>query len=212
MTQALAQGLRLAHHYIDFILSRLWWILTRPALKWLECWQVHRSTILFLALINTSLTTVSEIGSRTVLSTITQKSEVGFFIKTTDGRQKVHRQSLINIVMTLLATLLGGPVHFINTRPRRFFFFISFGVFNSFLSQTLTSFFIEGLLSITSRRLIFDFAYNASIKFLLFEFVRPFLLKYKESALRLAVFRVGQDFFTTTLRVLILNVFKLSGH
>jgi hypothetical protein len=183
-----------------------------PAEKWLECWTTNRSTILFLALINTSLTTGSEIASRSVIAAISQRHQDGFLVKTATGRERIHRQSAINIVMTLLATLLGGPIYFITRRLHRFIFFITFGIFNSVLAQSFTSIFIEGLFLIVGRRLFFDFAYNASIKFLLFEFVRPYLLKHRQSAFKVTLLRVSQDFITTSFRVVILNILKLSGH
>lgn len=163
-------------------------------------------------MINTTITGMSEIGSRTVVSTITGTYNEGFFVKTTTGEQRIHRQSLVNIVMTLLASLLGGPVYFISTRLNRFLFFITFGVFNSVLAQSMSSFFIEGVMLIIGRRLMFDFFYNASFKFLLFEYVRPFLLRHRTSPVKVIGFRIGQDFFTTCFRVVILNILKLSGH
>lgn len=212
MVQALTQGLRLAQNFIDSLFSKIWWMIATPAEKWLECWSLHKSTIIFLALVNTSLTAVSEISSRTVISVISENHQEAFLVKASDGRELIHRQSMINILMTLIATLLGGPVYFITSRLNRFIFFISFGVFNSILSQTLSTYFMEGFVLIIGRRLAFDFAYNASIKFFLFEVVRPFLLRHRDSAIKVLAFRVGQDFFTTSIRVVILNILKLSGH
>lgn len=212
MVQALAQGLRLAQHYLELVISRLWWIISTPAFKWLEFWNSHRSTIIFLAVVNTTLTTASEFGSRTIISSASHRQQDGFLIQTMDGSTRVHRQSLINIVMTLIATLIGGPVYFIGSRWNRFVFFITFGVFNSILSQGLSSIFLEGIPLIIGRRLAFDFTYNATVKFVLFEFVRPFLVAHRQSPIKVTFFRVGQDFLTTCIRVLILNILKLSGH
>jgi hypothetical protein len=211
LVQALTQGLRLAQSFLDYFFSKLWWIIATPAMKWLDCWKLHRSTILFLALVNTSLTTVSEISSRTVISILSESHNEAFIVKSSDGRERVHRQSLINIVMTLIASLLGGPVFFITSRLNRFVFFISFGTINSLLSQALSTYVMEGVALVLMRRLVFDFAYNASVKFILFEFVRPFLLRHRDSASKVLAFRVGQDFMTTSLRVLILKILKLSG-
>jgi hypothetical protein len=190
----------------------VWPVLSGPAFKWWQYWATHRASIVFLALINTSITGVSEVGSRFVVSSISRSYNEGFIVKTSTGETRIHRQSLVNIIMTLLASLLGGPVYFISTRLNRFIFFISFGVLNSLLAQSMSSFFIEGFLLIIGRRLMFDFFYNASFKFLLFEYVRPYLLRYRSSPFKVIGFRVGQDFFTTCFRVVILNILKLSGH
>jgi hypothetical protein len=168
--------------------------------------------IVSLTLVNTAITTASEVGSRTIISGLNGAYDSSFIVKGPDGLQHVHRQSLINILMTILASLLGGPIYFITRRHHRFLFFISFGVFNSILAQSLSSIFIDGLLLIVRRRLVFDFIYNASIKFILFEYVRPYLLKHRASPGLILGFRITQDFLTTSIRVVILNILKLSGH
>jgi hypothetical protein len=205
-------GRRLAIIIYQILWLRIWPLVTGPALKWYQYWTTHRASIIFLAAINTSITTASELGSRTIVSVVSGAVNEGFVVKTKDGVERVHRQSLINIVMTLLASLLGGPVYFITSKLNRFVFFISFGVFNSVLAQTMSSLVIDGVLLIIGRRLLFDFWYNASVKFLLFEYVRPFLLRHRSAPMKVIGFRIGQDFITTCVRVVILNILKLSGH
>lgn len=212
MEQVILHGRRLAYFFCEFFLIKICPIFTAPIFKWANYWTTHRTSIIFLALINTSITTASELGSRTVVSIVSGAVNEGFFVKTKGGLQRVHRQSIINIVMTLIASLLGGPVYFIGSRFNRFIFFISFGVFNSLLAQSMSSFVVEGVLLVMGRRLMFDFWYNASIKFLLFEYVRPFLLRHRTAPVKVIGFRMGQDFVTTSIRVAILNILRLSGH
>jgi hypothetical protein len=212
LAQVFAQGRRFFILVYQTLGLRIYPLISVPALKWIHYWNTHRTSIIFLAAINTSITTASEIGSRTVVSVVSGTTNEGFIVKTPEGNQRVHRQSLVNIFMTLLASLLGGPVYFITRRRHRFIFFISFGVVNSFLAQSVSTLVVEGVVLVIGRRMMFDFWYNASFKFLLFEYVRPYLLQHKASPFKIIGFRVGQDFFTTCIRVVILNVLRLSGH
>lgn len=212
MAQVLAHGRKLASLFFTVILLRLYPVVTTPVVKWFGYWTTHRSMILSLTVVNTAITSASELSSRSIVSTLTGAPEGKFVVKTPDGKQRVHRQSIINILMTILASLLGGPIYFISRRHQRFIFFISFGVFSSLLAQTMSSLFIDGILLIVRRRLVFDFFYNASIKFILFEYVRPYLLKHRTSPALVVGFRISQDFLTTCFRVIILNILKLSGH
>lgn len=212
MAQVFAQGRRLFSIFFTIFVVRVFPVVTTPMVRWCGYWATHRSMILSLTVVNTAITTASEVGSRTIVASVTGAKESAFVVKTPDGAQRVHRQSLINILMTILASLLGGPIYFISSRHQRFLFFISFGIFNSVLAQSLSSIFIDGFLLIVGRRLIFDFCYNASIKFVLFEYVRPYLLKHRASPTLILGFRITQDFMTTCIRVIILNILKLSGH
>lgn len=212
MAQVLAQGRRIVSIFFTVFLVRICPLVTMPAVKWFDYWTTHRTMIISLTIVNTAITTVSELGSRTIISFVTGAKESRFVVQAPDGSTRIHRQSVINILMTILASLLGGPIYFISSRQARFLFFISFGIFNSILAQSMSSIFIDGLLVIVRRRLVFDFFYNASIKFILFEYVRPYLLKYRASPGLILGFRISQDFMTTSVRVIILNILKLSGH
>lgn len=212
MAQVLAQGRRLASLFFTVLILKVVPVVTTPMVKWYGYWTTHRTMILTLTAVNTAITTVSELGSRSIITSLSGAPENKFLVKTPDGKERVHRQSIINIMMTILASLLGGPIYFIGRRQHRFIFFISFGVFSSILAQSLSSLFIDGFLFIIQRRLIFDFFYNASVKFILFEYVRPYLLKHQTSPALVVGFRISQDFLTTCLRVVILNILRLSGH
>lgn len=212
MAQVLAQGRRIVSIFFTIFIVRICPVVTMPVIKWFDYWTTHRTMIVSLTIVNTAITTASEVGSRTIISALTGAKESRFIVNAPDGSKRVHRQSIINILMTILASLLGGPIYFITRRHHRFLFFISFGVFNSILAQSMSSIFIDGLLLIVRRRLVFDFFYNATIKFILFEYVRPYLLKHRASPSLILSFRITQDFMTTIFRVIILNILKLSGH
>lgn len=212
MAQVLAQGRRIASLFFTVLMLRVFPVVTMPMVKWYGYWTTHRSMILSLTVVNTAITTVSELGSRSIVATLSGAPENKFLVKTPEGKERIHRQSVINIMMTILASLLGGPIYFIGRRYYRFLFFITFGVFSSLLAQSLSSLFIDGFLFIIQRRLIFDFFYNASVKFILFEYVRPYLLKHRTSPALVVGFRISQDFLTTCFRVVILNILRLSGH
>src|SRR3989338_4661820 len=107
--------------------------------------------------------------ARVLWPILTGQEEHGFLIQSETGETRIHSQSLINIFMTLFASLLGGPVYFLRRTSHRFLFFIAFGTFNSILSQSLVTIFRDGVVMLASTRLLFDFFYNGSVKFLLFE-------------------------------------------
>jgi hypothetical protein len=182
-----------------------------PTSAWLEYWAANRASIVMFTAVNTAVTSLSEIGSRTILPAITGHTNESFFVQNPAGVRSIHRQSLINIFMTLFASLLGGPVYFIKRRRSRFLFFFLFGCFNSVLSQGLSSFLRDGIMSIVITRLAFDFFYNGSVKFYMFEYTRPFLLRFRRSYLHVGGIRVTQDFVTTFFRVSMLMLLGLKG-
>ncbi len=182
-----------------------------PAANWYGYWVEHKESLMILTVINTGLTTVSEVGSRVVVPAIRGVKNDGFIVVTPEGNHRIHRQSLINIVMTILASILGGPVYFLAQRWHRFLFFISFGVFNSIMSQGISSMMIEGTMFIMVRRIYFDFFYNATIKYFMFEYIRPYLLRHKSEVKMVLTFRVIQDFLTTCVRGAILGLINLKG-
>jgi hypothetical protein len=182
-----------------------------PTTAWLEYWSANRASIVMFAAVNTAVTGLSEVGSRTILPAITGNTNESFFLQNSAGVRSIHRQSLINIFMTLFASLLGGPVYFIKRRRSRFLFFVAFGCFNSVLSQSLSSFLRDGMMTIVITRLMFDFVYNGSVKFYMFEYARPFLLRFSRSYLHVGGIRVTQDFVTTFFRVSVLMFLGLKG-
>lgn len=194
-----------------FLTLRVYPMVLTPAIAWYRYWGANSNNIVFLAAVNTTLTAGSEITSRAIIPKIKGLSNEGFIVTDPDGISHIHRQSLINILMTLAASLLGGPVYFITRRTHRFIFFVTFGIFNSYLAQLSSSILLEGYLHIAGRRLLFDFLYNSSLKFFMFEYVRPFLLRHRDQPLRVIGFRVGQDFLTSSIRIVILYYLKLRG-
>lgn len=180
---------------------------TSPVFRWGASWWVNRSSIVMLAGVNTAITTLSEFVSRELLATHHGDQHQRFFVKP-DGREIiVHRQSLTNIFMTAIASLLGGPVYFIRRRWHRFMFFTSFGAMNSATSQMLSHLVSDGFLALTLGRFIFDLFYNASFKFFMFEFARPAILRLRKNVAGVGFVRVIQDFLTTLCRVGMLNWF-----
>ncbi len=183
----------------------------RPILAWSSYWMTHRSSILLLTGVNTAITTASEAGTRFLWPVITGQEEHAFLVRTETGGTRIHTQSLISIFMTLFASLLGGPVYFLRQTRHRFLFFVAFGTFNSILSQSLVSLFRDGFMHLAAARLFFDFFYNGSVKFLLFETTRRPLLKRSRCFFSLASIRGIQDFLTTSLRVAMISLLGLKG-
>ncbi len=211
MDLVVARGQRLLVLFYTFVSLSSTAVIINPAAAWMRYWAANRVSIVMFTAVNTAVTTASELGSRTIYPAITGQHHEGFFVSDSMGNTKVHQQSLISIVMTIIASLLGGPVYFIKRRRSRFLFFVMFGLFNSFLAQSLTSAVRDGIASIILARLAFDFFYNGTVKFFLFEYTRPALLRYRESFLKIGAVRVTQDFLTTFLRVAMLSLIGLKG-
>ena len=168
-------------------------------------WWENRQSIVLLTAINTSITAASEFTARSVL-----RGE-RFFPSVPRGSFRIHKQSLINIFLTFFASLFGGPVFFFRTPLARFAFFSLFGLLNSFVAQSVISL-LGGMSSTLSRsRLIFDLVYGSTIKFLVFEWGRRFVLQMRHCAVQLTSFRVTQDFLSTLLRVAFLNLLGFKG-
>jgi len=189
--------------------------------SWSNIWWTNKTSIIGLTVVNTLITTGSEFFSRTVLahasdsvSGLTSRSidnstvarpQNNFLVGNGNGKRSIHMQSLINIIMTIVASLLGGPVYFMTQRKHRFVFFILFGVFNSALSQTLVGAFKSGIASMMVRRLSFDLFYCGTVKFFMFEVARPYLVRLQKSLAGVGAVRVIQDGVTTFFRVGVLN-------
>lgn len=182
----------------------------RPVIAWAEHWAANRSSILMFTAANTAITTATEAGARTIWPLFTGQEEHGFFVSDS-GQTRVHGQSLINILMTLFASLIGGPVYFLRRRWHRFLFFAGFGVFNSVLAQSLVTLARDGILLLIAQRLWFDLVYNGSFKFFLFEMTRRHILQRRRCFLSVATIRGTQDVLTTSFRVAMLNLIGLKG-
>jgi len=179
--------------------------------KWANYWSANSSKIITLTTINTTMTFGTEFISRSLLSnSLTKNREYQFIVGDGAWYNNINRQSLISIWMTFFASLLGAPVYFFKRRHARFLFFVSFGVFNSALSQGLLSVLREGILMISASRLLFDFCYNGTLKFFMFEFYRK-PIKLKTNFFGLYWVRAKQDVLTGTFKTLILNLLRFKG-
>lgn len=179
--------------------------------KWAHYWGANSSKIITLTTINTTMTFGTEFVTRSILSSsLTTDKSYQFIVGEGTWYNNINRQSLINIWMTFFASLLGAPVYFFRRRSTRFLFFISFGVFNSALSQGLLSVLREGVLLISAKRLLFDFCYNGSLKFFMFEFYRK-PIKLKTNFFSLYWVRGKQDVLTGLFKNLILNLLRFKG-
>lgn len=178
-----------------------------PFVRWAASWWTNKSSIVMLAMVNTTITTVNEYASRTLLSSKGNNPENRFFVQNAKGHTVVHKQSVINIIMTIIVSLLGGPVYFIRKMWPRFMFFTSFGAMNSALSQMLAHYIQDGYLGLSLGRFVFDLCYNSTLKFGMFEFARPVILKFHKNVMGIGIVRIAQDFLTTLFRVCMLNWF-----
>lgn len=183
----------------------------RPVIAWAEHWVANRSSILMFTAANTAITAASEAGARTLWPVFTGEKEHGFFVSNEEGDWRIHSQSMISIIMTLFASLIGGPVYFLRLRVHRFLFFATFGVFNSMLSQSLVSLARDGIVMLIAQRLWFDLVYNGTFKFFLFEATRRHILKRRRCFISVATIRGTQDILTTSFRVAMLNLIGLKG-
>ena len=156
MVNVLAQqGRRLLLYFYTIVSMSSTAVIVNPTSAWIQYWSANRVSILMFTVVNTAVTTASEVASRTIYPAITGHEHQGFFVKSPQGQKKIHQQSLVSIMMTIFASLLGGPVYFMKRRKCRFLFFILFGTFNSLISQGLTSFLRDGFVAIILTRLAF---------------------------------------------------------
>lgn len=182
--------------------------------RWATHWTMNRSSIIAMTSVNTVLTAGMEFISRSVSAEMLPKSEANsyrFIVVDSDGKSTINRQSLINIFMTFFASLLGGPVFFFSKRSQRFIFFVCFGIFNSLISQMASHLVITGLAFVTVSRFLFDVIYNGTFKFAIFEWLRMPLRHARVNVARIGYLRIGQDFLTTCIRVLMLNLLGFKG-
>ncbi len=189
-------------------------VLTHAVSRWADYWAVNRSSIFVFTVINTTITTGSEFFSRSIAPSLSENPEANrFIVRDENGHRHIHHQSLVSIFMTFFASLLGGPVFFFLRRKQRFIFFVSFGVFNSLLSQALSCVASRAMPDIVVHRLMFDIIYNGTFKFFMFEVGRrPILnLRKNRSVARVGMLRISQDFLSTYFRVILLNFLKFRG-
>lgn len=179
---------------------------------WYRSLWKNRYNIVLLAVVNISITTATELVSRTFAAPIAGAEDQHFFVKNETGAYTIHRQSMTNIWMTLFASVLGGPVHFFSRRRDRFLFFVGFGCLNSVFSQAMSGWMRGGGVAlIAANRLLFDLCYNASWKFIFFELGRKPILRAGFNVVRIGRVRVAQDLCSTFFRVWLLTLLKFKG-
>lgn len=187
-------------------------VLSNPVMRWAEGWWVNRSSILMFTATNTAITATSEILSRTLFAPLSKDPEAQhFLVHNTDGSLRVNLQSQISIIMTIFASLVGGPVYFFKRRWHRFLFFTGFGTSNSILAQNITGLATLGVGVLSPQRTLFDFFYNGTLKFLMFELSRPSILRFRTKVFRVGSIRIAQDFLTTLFKVVLLGALGLKG-
>jgi hypothetical protein len=182
--------------------------------QWGSVWMQNRSRILTLSAINVGITTVSEAASRSMAVAIAgsdARPDTAFFVSERPGLRAINRQSLINILMTLFASLAAAPAMFLVRRRHRFLFFLGFGLMSSYVSQIVAALFLKAPLVHLGRRLLFDFGYLVAVKFLAFELFRGGLVHRDRRFFRLVLSRAQQDGVTTFLRVSLLNLLGFRG-
>ncbi len=179
--------------------------------SWSTIWSDNRSQILALTAINTSITVINESLARNVSSHWIEQSSRNAFLVKENSTYHINRQSLINIWATLLTSLFGGVVFFMQKKSHRFIYFCIFGLGVSLVSQCCSHLMCDGILYVSQRRLVFDLTYLCSIKYIIFESGRGKILSSAGRPGRLGGIRLSQDFVTTQLRVIALNLIGLKG-
>ncbi len=181
--------------------------------SWHSHWVANSSKILTLTAINTAITTTSEVVSRTLLNKTVQKDNSYAFLTRGDGHfiSRINHQSLISIIMTIVISLLGGPIYFFKRRSERLLFFVLMGSGCSIFAQNVLVM-TTGTYLFNMTRLWFDLIYNATFKFFMFEFYRKPLVKTKSTKLfSLFGIRIKQDVVTSSVKNFILNALRLKG-
>jgi hypothetical protein len=177
-------------------------------------WWENRSSVVVFTLINSGLTATTELFSRQVTAAVHSDGDKNqFIVRDQQGGLHIHHQSLINILMTCIASLLGGPVYFFKRPRNRWLFFMGFGVFNSVLAQSMLGIFRSLPLFVDPHRVLFDLCYSGTLKFLMFEVGRGTIvrLRHHKSVARVGLIRVTQDFAMSMIRVTLLNILRFRG-
>lgn len=187
-------------------------IISNPVVSWAESWWLNRSSIVAFAATNTVITATSEIVSRTIFAPVSNDpGRQGFLVRDPMGGMRINLQSQISILMTIFASLIGGPVYFFHRRWHRFLFFTAFGTANSIFAQHITGLATLGVPLFSGPRTFFDFFYNGSLKFIMFELSRQSILRFRTKIFRVGSIRVVQDFLTTFFKVVLLGALGLKG-
>lgn len=178
--------------------------------RWKHHYQQNSRTILSLTVVNVLLTVLNEFAGRTLYTGLHwASSREAFIVWDSMGEWTIHRQSMVNILMTLFLSLAGGPIHFLKSAKHRFLFFGAMAVVVSVLSQFSIWLLIASTAVISLKRVTFDLLYSSAVKYPAFEIVRPWVLKHRKSFFLLLVLRYSQDFTLSMVRIGLLILFGI---
>ena len=113
----------------------------------------------------------------------------------------IHPQALINISMSVIASLFGGVVYFLDTLKKRYIFFVAFAFLSSILVQSFLAFSVNLPAALVFKRLLFDVAYTGSIKFVSFEIFRSPIKNHNSGVLKIFAFRKVQDLSMAFIKI-----------
>ena len=180
--------------------------------RWSHHFIANKGSIAALTIVNTAITTTMEFAGRSLQMPFKKKmKDQYFFVTSKSGGKTINRQSMINIIMAIVGTLIGGPVFFFMKRSHRFLFFITFGIFNSCLGQGMAGVMLDGAFTLEKSRLVFAFFYSGTWKFLVFEFVRTPIVRAGQNIVKLGLIRSNQKFFSTFVKIQIIDLIGLGG-
>lgn len=172
---------------------------------WSQSWSENQSKILTLAFINLTITFLSEFVVRHAMSEFLN-ADLALLV----SESGLSVQGVINCLYTFIISLLGVPLLFFKNIKTRYIFFLLFGVSISYLSQLIGHKMTTGHFNVDFKRLLFDFSYIGTLKFLSFELFRPALI-LKEEVRSLFYIRVSQDFLQTIIKTLALMLVGLNN-
>lgn len=166
--------------------------------------------VLNLLLINLTLTFFMELVWRESFAKWGGYShQTRFFVPLLDGGYIINRQSLINLAMTGIATLVGSWVLFGRTRRNRFFAFIFSGLVIAAVAQFTVNILTGAAVVIGLNRIAFDLFYTCTFKFPMFEWGRKALIASHASIFVLFAVRFFQDATMSAIRIGLLNQFQI---
>lgn len=188
------------------VMSAQFQLVNQGVIRWSVHFWAHRMQIVELTVVNAAITTGMEYSSRTLGHGLLGKDdEQAFLVPDGLGGHRLHRQSLINILMSIVGSILGGPAYFFNRRGLRFAFFVGFGILNSFIGQGLACIILSDVFILEGRRVFFDLFYSGTFKFGIFEFLRGPIVRSHGKVFRLAFFRFNHKFWTTFFKVQLID-------
>lgn len=164
----------------------------------------HKRTIELL-LINLTLTLGMELLWRESLFWLGMATEEMRFLVPQDSGLTLNRQSMINLAMTGLATIIGTWVFFTKTLLARFIGFVSTGLLLSIFAQTIVNLSFANPTLVENDRILFDVFYGATVKFFAFECSRKLLIARDSAYRKLFGVRLAQDATTSLVKVSLLN-------